>query len=55
MSCCRCHSFRLQCAAEAGSAASVSEADAGCAAEHMSVQRNVESSFHLELIVKRSF
>jgi hypothetical protein len=42
-------------AAEAGSVAFVFEADAGCAAEHMSVQRNVESWFHLELIVKASF
>jgi hypothetical protein len=42
-------------AAEAGSAASVSEADAGCAAEDMSIQENVESWFHLELIVKAPF
>ena len=42
-------------AAEAGSVAFVFEAVAGCAAEHMSVQRNVESWFHLELIVKGSF
>jgi len=42
-------------AAESGSVASVSEADAGCAAEDMSIQGNVESWFHLELIVKDSF
>jgi hypothetical protein len=42
-------------AAEAGSAASVSEADAGCAAEDMSFQQNAESGFHMELIVKVPF
>jgi hypothetical protein len=42
-------------AGESGSVASVSEAVAGCAAEDMSIQENVESSCHLELIVKVPF
>jgi len=53
--CFRYCSFGGHRTAEAGSVASVFEAVAGCAAEHMSVERNVESWFHLELIVKGSF